>query len=1186
MRSYLKKHYPAKLETTRGYSPRRRRNNTLAGAVALALLAGSTLPVVSFAEQPDLVVTGVTTTDVSTDLQNLQVSGNVQVTINNIGSADADSTLITLFEDINLNGFFDDSVDNTLGSLTTATGLAANAEQAVDLPINGKVTFRDSPINAMVDSDQSIGEAKEDNNVNSSASMCEFEPDIGNFEPVLKWEWTKKSVINVPIVAPLEDTNGDGNVNQLDVPSIVFHSDPAGVLYAISGKDGHELWSLSDSTYRTSQAGNIAVADIDNDGFVEIIVPKKGNTKLLAFEHTGEFKWQTSVSGLGDAGGASIADLDGDGHPEIILGNTVLNADGSLRWKGNGFNGNGSGGRGSLSIVADINLDGKPEVIAGAAAYSNTGERLWQNNAAGNGISAVGNFNDDEYPEIAIVARGKVSLLNHTGEIIWGPTSLPGGGFGGAITVADMDGDGIPEIGIAGARKYVVFKADGSILWTAATHDTSSRVTGSSVFDFDGDKQAEVVYGDERYLYVYRGKDGQILSQIAKPSRTVYEYPVIVDIDNDNHADIIVVGTKGIHVYQDKRNNWVNTRNIWNQYNYHVTNINDDGTVPVVEQNSWQVHNTYRLNLQPDSDLSLTAAPDLTASQLQFYPGESANFSVRIGNGGIAPSPETLVSFYNGNPKDGGALIGSITVDSIEPSTYKDVVLEELKDLPEGNMELYAFVDANEQVPECNETNNIVSKTISIGSCRVFGKVVEKFGGPIEGVTIQAGDKTAVTDATGYWEITGLPENNYTLTANKDGYSFDSKYFFVGQQECAVDLQKVRGTSLLSVKVVPDSWEPVKLGDNVTYTITVTNNGSETATDVVLNYTLPEGANIVSIEALDGGSCDADTINCTLPDLTPGATANVKVVVSNTQPGKLVSTVTASSNEYPTEIQKARKEVKPYLLVSISDSPDPVQMQSVLHYTVDVELSHYSPSAATGVKLVTTLPSGVELKSVNTDHGMCDTSTLPTMTCSLTDLSIEGTDTVSHVTVNLDVELKDAGLLLLTAEAEVTANEYPAHTDRQRTKIFIPEDVEVDIAFVIDVTGSMQEEINGVIKALKDFIAQIDPNDAPLVALVVFTDDVKIKAFTRDLDVLLKAVNGLKAKGGGTCPEANAEALLIAIPHTKQSGDILFSTDASPYENTDINSITEQLLKKSIRFNAMITGDCTQPDSWNKLPNN
>jgi len=763
------------------------RQHTLARAIAMALLAGSALPVVSFAEQPDLIVTGVTTADVSTDLQNLQVSGNVQVTINNIGSADADSTLITLFEDINLNGLFDDSVDNTLGSLTTPTGLAANAEQAVDLPISGKVTFRDSPINAMVDSDQSIGEAKEDNNINSSASMCEFEPDIGSFEPVIKWEWTGSSVLpqhnqvmSAPVVAPLEDTNNDGKINQLDTPSVIFHTfrggnyKSDGVLRAVSGKDGHELWTVSDSAYRTYPAGSIAVADIDNDGIVEIVAPKTG-AGLIAFEHTGEFKWKSSVNMSVGWGGAAIADLDADGSPEIVVGNTALNADGSLLWQGNGFR--GDNGVGPLSIVADINLDGKPEVIAGATAYSNTGQRLWQNDSVGDGFVAIGNFNDDEFPEIAIVSAGRVFLLNHSGEIIWGPISIPGGG-GGAPTIADMDGDGKLEIGIAGGSRYVVFKADGKVLWTAVTVDSSSHRTGSSVFDFDGDGQTEVVYADQYYLRVYSGVDGTVVFETPNTSGTTYELPVIVDVDNDSHADIVVCnnnyafrGSTGIRAYQDKHNTWLNTRKIWNQHTYHVTNINDDGTVPAVEQNSWQVHNTYRLNLQPDSDLSLTAAPDLTASQLQFYPGESVNFSVRIGNGGIAASPETLVSFYNGNPKDGGALIGSITVDSIEPSTYKDVMLEELKGLPKGNMELYAFVDANEQVPECNETNNIVSKTISI--CRVFGKVVEKFGEPIEGVTIKTGGTTAVTDATGYWEITGLPENNYTLTANKDGYSFD-----------------------------------------------------------------------------------------------------------------------------------------------------------------------------------------------------------------------------------------------------------------------------------------------------------------------------------------------------------------------------------------------------------------------------
>ena len=65
---------------------------------------------------------------------------------------------------------------------------------------------------------------------------------------------------------------------------------------------------------------------------------------------------------------------------------------------------------------------------------------------------------------------------------------------------------------------------------------------------------------------------------------------------------------------------------------------------------------------------------------------------------------------------------------------------------------------------------------------------------------------------------------------------------------------------------------------------------------------------------------------------------------------------------------------------------------------------------------------------------------------------------------------------------------------RERTTIFIPEAIQVDLALVIDVTGSMQEEINGIIKALKTFIAERDASTAPLMALLTFGDDVKLAA--------------------------------------------------------------------------------------------
>ncbi len=292
-----------------------------------------------------------------------------------------------------------------------------------------------------------------------------------------------------------------------------------------------------------------------------------------------------------------------------------------------------------------------------------------------------------------------------------------------------------------------------------------------------------------------------------------------------------------------------------------------------------------------------------------------------------------------------------------------------------------------------------------------------------------------------------------------------------------------------------------------------------------------------------------------------------------------------TANEYPEDMQTTWTTVKPYFSVTLSDTPDPISTGAVLHYTAEVELSHNAPTTtATGVKLVLHLPSGVELKSVNTDYGLCDTSKLPTLICELTDLSIDSADSVNQVTVNVDVALKDAGLLLLTHEAKVTANEYPSHTDRERTKIVIPEGIEVDIAFVIDVTGSMQEEINGVVRALEAFIAEIEASDAPLVALVVFTDDVKVNAFTRDLKILESAILKLKASGGGSCPEASVEALMIAIPHLKAGGYILFATDAAPYPDADVEKVIALLTAKGIRFNAMITGDCSNENDWNQLP--
>ena len=430
----------------------------------------------------------------------------------------------------------------------------------------------------------------------------------GQLNPALKWKKDTFSVrpdSNQVMMTPaVIDLDGDR------IPDIVFSTFTGGnyatdgILRAISGLDGREIWTVNNSAYEVRGEAGVAVGDIDQDGKPEIIAVHESR-RVIVFENDGAFKWLGPVipspSGFQE-GSASIADLDHDGSPEIVFGATVVNSNGTLRWQGN--QGIGDNVVGSLSIVSDLDLDGNPEVIAGRTAYRADGAIYW-NTAFPDGFTATGNFDQDQFPEIVLVASGSVYLLEHNGQLKWGPVSIPGGGNGGAPTIADVDKDGQPEIGVAGASRYAVFETNGSLKWQATIQDGSSNVTGSSVFDFDGDGSAEIVYGDELFLRIYRGTDGAELYKLAKGSGTTYELPVIADVDADGRAEIVAVANNyafgnqnGIYVIGGANNNWVGTRRIWNQHAYHITNINEDGSIPRFEQPNWLTPelNNFRLN--------------------------------------------------------------------------------------------------------------------------------------------------------------------------------------------------------------------------------------------------------------------------------------------------------------------------------------------------------------------------------------------------------------------------------------------------------------------------------------------------------------------------------------------------------------------------------------------------------------
>ncbi|MDM8568299.1 VWA domain-containing protein, partial [Thiotrichales bacterium HSG1] len=476
---------------------------------------------------------------------------------------------------------------------------------------------------------------------------------------------------------------------------------------------------------------------------------------------------------------------------------------------------------------------------------------------------------------------------------------------------------------------------------------------------------------------------------------------------------------------------------------------------------------------------------------------------------------------------------------------------------------------------------------MSMGKYTVLGTLINEAGEPIVGASVEINTKTAITDAAGNFEIPDFMEGRYTLTINKEGYLFIPQIEEVGNEIYLHEIE-VKPLSSLKLSAIPHNNKALRQNEDLTYTFKIMNGGDKTATGVTLTNILPEATTAIVFEALYDGSCDLESLICQLPDLNPGASTEVKLTIQNNQLNRLKNIATLTSNEYPEDIQTSYKTVKPHLSVDLISKPNPVVMESLLHYQAIVELSPFAPhTTATNVKLFLKLPEGAAIDSINTDYGVCDISDYPSVSCQLDDLSIATPDSISNMVVNIDVQLTNGTLLLLTSEARVEAANYPAHNIRERTKVVVPPEAMADITFVMDTTYSMNQEVNSVIKNLQTVIEKyMSSNQRPLINIIEFKDNVKLRAFTTNLQQVLDTIQNFKVAEGGLCQEASAEALEMAINHTKSKGKIFLITDASPYDDADLSVSKKRIRAKGITFIPFISGDCitsSAKTSWDGL---
>ncbi|MFA6984719.1 MAG: Ig-like domain-containing protein [Arenimonas sp.] len=591
--------------------------------------------------------------------------------------------------------------------------------------------------------------------VRASNKACRKVLESGALDPVVQWEWTESAqfpllnqIMSPPLVAQMTDDNGDGKVDQQDNVDVVVLTHKGwdngfdgtlkiAVVRILDGRSGQELRVINPLP-TIDGFTNLALADIDGDGEVDIIGADV-DSGVTVMHADGSVLWRRG--GLDGrvpyARTPTIADLDGDGKPEVIVGTYVLSNTGHVRWRMrlDAYGKNAAFYSGVVS-VADLDGDGKQEVIAGGAAYNSDGILLWRNPNVADGYSAVGDVVSDSRPEIVVVHIGRLYVVDSTGALLWS-VPLPGGGEGGAPTLADMDGDGELEIGVAAASRYTAFNADGSILWSSPTQDLTSRSTGSTVFDLEGDGEAEVLYNDEQSLRIYRGRDGKVLFEVRSTTGTQMEYPTVANIDDDPGAEILVgsnefmqftgrdsvPGTHGLRVFASASQSWAPTRAIWNQHAYSINNINDDGTVPRQPEKSWLTHNTFRLNTF--ADRNPVGMADLAIFDLRLDPLAPGTLRMTVVNRGLAPTAAVSVVHVHDGANAEGRLLGTLKLPVLAAGEARELSLANIDTDALGDS-VYAVVDDVDTVAECLENNNTVQARVFHGRATDQGGLFDR----------------------------------------------------------------------------------------------------------------------------------------------------------------------------------------------------------------------------------------------------------------------------------------------------------------------------------------------------------------------------------------------------------------------------------------------------------------------------